>query len=273
MNIGSKYKLNNSVEIPYLGLGTWQMKAGKETYQCVQYALEIGYRHIDTATIYLNEQDVGKAVNESGIPRNEIFITTKLWNNDQGYERTLKAFDKSLKKLNLEYIDLYLIHWPVEGKRIESYKALEKLYSEGICKSIGVSNYTIKHLEELISAVDIIPQANQVEFHPFLYQNDLLEYCNSKNIAIEAYSPLVRGKRAKHPTLTSIANKYGKTWAQILIRWSLQHNLIVLPKSSQFDRIKENADVFDFELSAEDMNALDNIDDTLRTCWDPTGVE
>ncbi len=273
MNIGSKMKLNNGVEIPYLGLGTWQTKAGKETYESVQYALEIGYRHIDTAAIYMNEQDVGRAVNESGIPREEVFVTTKLWNDDQGYDKTLKAFDKSMKKLNFDYIDLYLVHWPVEGKRIESYKALEKLYSDGLCKSIGVSNFTIKHLEELISAVDIIPQVNQVEFHPFLYQKELLGYCNSKNIAIEAYSPLVRGKRSDHPLLKSIAEKYGKTWAQILIRWSLQHNLIVLPKSARYERIKQNADVFDFELSAEDMDALNNINDTLRTCWDPSRVE
>ncbi|MEM2918278.1 MAG: aldo/keto reductase [Candidatus Altiarchaeota archaeon] len=274
MNINSKVKLNNGVEIPYLGLGTWLLNSGKETQNAVLWALEFGYRLIDTASIYGNESDVGIAIKKSKISRDKIFVTTKLWNSDQGYEKTLKAFEKSLKILNLSYIDLYLVHWPAEKKslREETWKAIEKVYMEGKCRAIGVSNYTIKHLSELLEIAEIIPAINQVEFSPFLYQKELLEFCNSNKIQVEAYSPLTRGKKLNDPKLLEIAEKYGKTPAQILIRWALQHSLVVIPKSSKKEHIYENSQVFDFEISKGDMEKLDSLDENFRVCWNPENI-
>ena len=273
MNINSTVELNNGVEIPMLGLGTYKAKAGTEAREAVEYALEIGYRYIDTATIYTNEEDVGTAVRTSGIPRSEIFITTKVWNSDQGYDKTLKAFDKSLAKLGMDYVDLYLIHWPLKDKRIETWRALERLFQTGKCRAIGVSNYMINHLQELLSITPIVPAVNQVEFSPYLYQKELLGFCNERNICIQAYSPLVRGKKFNDIRLKNIAEKNCKTPAQILIRWSLQHNLVVLPKSSRKERIKENADIFDFVISKEDMEYLNTFDENYRVSWDPSGIE
>ncbi len=273
MDINSKCRLNNGYEMPYFGLGVYKAAPGKETIEAVSYALEIGYRLIDTAAVYGNEKEVGIAVRQSGIPREEIFITTKLWNDDHGYESALKAFDESLKRLNLDYVDLYLIHWPVPRLRKDSWKALEKIYSEGRCKSIGVSNYMIKHLEEMRDYAEIIPAVNQVEFSPFLYQKELLEYCKSKNIEVEAYSPLARMKKKNNPVVNSIARKYNKTHAQILIRWCLEHKLISIPKSSNKKRIKENADVFDFSLNDDDMKQLDSLNENFRVSWDPSDTE
>ncbi len=273
MKIDSRCKLNNEYEMPYFGLGVYKTAQGKETIEAVSYALEIGYRLIDTAAAYGNEKEVGIAVKESGIPRKEIFITTKLWNDDHGYDSALKAFDESLKRLNLDYVDLYLIHWPVPGLRQESWKALEKIYSEGRCRAIGVSNYMIRHLEEMKQYAEIIPAVNQVEFSPFLYQKDLLDYCRSNKIEVEAYSPLARMKKKNNPVVNSIAKKYNKTHAQILIRWCLEHKLIVIPKSSDKKRIRENADVFDFELSKEDMRQLDSLNENFRVSWDPSEIE
>lgn len=270
--INSKAKLNNGVEIPYLGLGVYKAKPGEETQNAVTYALEVGYRHIDTASLYGNERDVGIAVRNSSIPREEIFVTTKLWNDDHGYEKTLKACDESLGKLDLGYIDLYLVHWPVEGIRNETWKAMEKLYEEKKCRAIGVSNYTIKHLEELLEICNVVPAINQVEFSPYLYQKELLDFCNSHDIRLEAYSPLTRGRKLDDQKLVEIAGKYEKTSAQILIRWALQHEVIVIPKSSHKERIIENADVFDFEISQEDMEKLDSFNENFRVCWDPTNV-
>ncbi|MEM4347606.1 MAG: aldo/keto reductase [Candidatus Altiarchaeota archaeon] len=274
MNINSKVKLNNGVEIPYLGLGTWLLNSGKETQNAVLWALEFGYRLIDTASIYGNESDVGIAIKKSKISRDKIFVTTKLWNSDQGYEKTLKAFEKSLKILNLSYIDLYLVHWPAEKKslREETWRAIEKVYMDGKCRAIGVSNYTIKHLSELLEIAEIIPAINQVEFSPFLYQKELLEFCNSNKIQVEAYSPLTRGKKLNDPKLLEIAEKYGKTPAQILIRWALQHSLVVIPKSSKKEHIYENSQVFDFEISKGDMEKLDSFNENFRVCWNPENI-
>jgi len=270
ISIDTKIKLNNSVEMPIFGLGTYQTRSGKETQAAVLYALEAGYRLIDTAKIYGNEKDVGEVVRKSGIPREEVFITTKLWNSDHGYEAAIAACEKSLKSLGLSYIDLYLIHWPVEGLRNETWTAMETLQKEGKCRAIGVSNYMIWHLEELLRSSSTVPAVNQVEFSPYLYQKDLLEFCRSHNIQLEAYSPLTKGQKLSDPKLVAIASRYSKSPAQMLIRWVLQHGVIVIPKSSKKERIFENADVFDFTISPEDKSVLDSFNENLRTSWDPS---
>lgn len=272
ISIDSRVKLNNNVEMPCLGLGIYLAGSGKEAQNAIQYSLKEGYRLIDTAKIYGNERDVGIAIMESKIPREEIFVTTKLWNSDHGYDKTLKAFDESLKKLDLDYIDLYLIHWPVENVRKESWRAMEKIYFNGRCRAIGVSNYTISHLAELLDCADVVPTVNQVEFSPFLYQEDLLDFCHSQNIKLEAYSPLTRGKKFKHPTIQAISKKYSKTPAQILLRWALQHDVIVIPKSVNKNRIKDNANIFDFSILRDDMKVLNSLNEDFRVSWDPTGV-
>ena len=273
MTIDSAIKLNNNIEIPRFGLGVYLSKPGKTTYNAVLWALDAGYRHFDTAKAYRNEGDVGKAIKDSGLKKEDIFVTTKLWNEDQGFEKALRAFDNSLAELGFDYVDLYLIHWPVEKERKDSWKALEKIYTEGRARSIGVSNYTIKHLKEMESYAEVRPMVNQVEFHPFLFQKNLLDYCIMKGIQVEAYTPLTRGERLDHPDFQVMAKKYSKTSAQILIRWSLQHDLVVIPKSVHKERIIENSQVFDFEISGSDMEILDSINEELRVCWDPTNVE
>lgn len=272
LKIDSKIKLNNGVEIPILGLGTYQMASGREAKKAMLSALEAGYRHIDTAKIYGNEGDVGKAIRKSGLPREEIFVTTKLWNADHGYHKTQKACERSLKLMGLSYIDLYLIHWPVKDIRMETWRAMEQLHVQGKCRAVGVSNYMIGHLEELLKSSSIIPAVNQVEFHPYLFLEDLLRFCREYKIQLEAYSPLTKGRKLNDPKLISIASKYSKRPAQILIRWALQHEIVVLPKSSRRERILENADVFDFSLSEEDMNALDSFNENFRASWDPTSI-
>jgi len=260
------------VKIPWLGLGVYQASAGQGTQNAVKAAFDCGYRLIDTARIYGNEQDVGIAVRQSGLPRDEIFVTTKLWNSDHGYDSTLRAFQESLRRLGLTYVDLYLIHWPQPGIRTETWKAMIKLLKEGKVRSIGVSNYTIGHLKELLGESDVTPDVNQVEFHPFLYQKDLLEFCRRNKIQLEAYSPLTRGQRLDDPTIKNIATKHSRTAAQILIRWCLQHNAVAIPKSSMKERILENSKVFDFELKPEEMRQLDSLSEDMRTNWDPTNV-
>ncbi|MGB9770816.1 MAG: aldo/keto reductase [Candidatus Kapaibacteriota bacterium] len=272
-SINSKITLNNGVKIPLLGLGTYLMKPGNETYNACLWALEVGYRHIDTAAFYKNESDVGKAIRDSGINRQDVFITTKIWNDDQGYENTLKAVDRSLHLLGFDYVDLILIHWPVPKLRKETWKALERVYDEGLCSAIGVSNYTISHLQELFNYANVIPVVNQVEFSPFLYQKELLEFCENNNIKIEAYSPLARGRKFDHPLLVELSKKYDKTPAQIMIRWALQIGTIVIPKSSKKERIIENASVFDFEISSEDMKRLNSLHEGYRVAWNPENIE
>jgi diketogulonate reductase-like aldo/keto reductase len=245
--------------------------AGSGTVNAVKWALEAGYRLVDTASFYGNEVEVGRAVRESDVPREEVFVTTKLWNSDFGYDAAKEAFEESYRKLDLGYIDLYLLHWPVARLRRESWDALEEIYDSGRVKAIGVSNYTIDHLEELLGHCKIPPVVNQVEFHPLLFQKDLLEFCNTKNVRLEAYTPLTRREFLGKPVPVEIANKYGKTPAQIFIKWCLQHGVICIPKSSNRGRIKENADIFDFELSEEDMKRMDALNRDLHVTWDPTG--
>ena len=232
-------------------------------------SINAGYRHIDTARAYDNEADVGRAVKDADVARKELFITTKLWNRSHGYDEAIKACEKSLERLGCEYIDLYLIHWPLKDKRNDSWKAFIELQKRGLCKSIGVSNFTIEHLKELEEKYAVIPAANQVEFHPYHYQKDLLEYCNSKNIIIEAYSPLVHAKRMGEERLVTISEEMGKTPAQILIRWAMQRGMVVLPKSVNENRIIENFTVFDFEIPDSLMKRLDDLDERYVTCWDP----
>jgi diketogulonate reductase-like aldo/keto reductase len=272
LKIDTKVKLNNGVEMPLFGLGTFQMRSGKETQQAVLAALEAGYRLIDTAQMYGNEEDVGIALKKSGIPREEVFITTKLWNSEHGYQKTLNACEESLEKLGLPYVDLYLIHWPVQGLRNETWKAMVTLLEGGKCRAIGVSNYMIRHLEELLVHSDTIPAVNQVEFSPYLYLKELLEFCQSHKIQLEGYSPLTKGHKLNDPKLGNIAKKYSKTPAQILIRWVLQKDVVVIPKSSHKERILENADVFDFEISPQDLKVLDSFNQNIRTSWDPTTI-
>jgi len=273
LKIDSIIKLNNGVEIPLLGLGTYLNDNGRHSIETMLYAMEIGYRQLDTAAMYNNEGEVGQAVRDSGLPRKEIFVTTKLWNLDHGYQKTLEAFHRSLDKLKLDYVDLYLIHWPVEDLRLESWRALEKLYSEGLCKSIGVSNYMERHLNEILQNFDIVPAVNQVEFSPFLYLNDLKQYCVSKGIALESYSPLTKGFKLNDSRLINIAEKYDKSTSQILIRWCLQKGVICIPKSSQKEHIMKNAEIFDFEITNADILQLDNLNENYHSTWDPTDAK
>jgi diketogulonate reductase-like aldo/keto reductase len=266
----SRTRLKNGSEIPWLGLGTWQMPPGKKTERAVRSALDVGYRLIDTAKLYRNEADVGRAVRDSGIPRDEIFVTTKLWNSDHGYEPALRAFAKSLAELGLSYVDLYLIHWPEEGRRAETWRALERILKDGKARAIGVSNYTIRHLEEMSQYATIPPAVNQVEFNPFLYQAELMDYCKKAGILLEAYSPLVKGRRLDDPRIVAMAKKYGRTPAQIVLRWALEHEVVAIPKSENPERQRENADIFGFRFTPTDLDTLDRLDEHSRTSWDPT---
>jgi diketogulonate reductase-like aldo/keto reductase len=269
--IDSTVSLRGGVEMPVIGLGVWQTPAGKATRAAVRAALEAGIRLVDTARIYQNEADVGAAIHESDFARDRIFVTTKLWNTDHGYDRALRACDQSLARLGLEQLDLYLVHWPAPGRH-ETWRAMERLLADGKTRAIGVSNYTIRHLDELLASCHIAPVVNQVEFNPFLYQRELLDHCRAHGIQLEAYGPLVRGHRMDHPVIVRTANKHRRTPAQVLIRWGIQHELVTIPKSARPERIRENADVFGFALDAEDMAALDRLDEGYRTAWDPTNA-
>jgi diketogulonate reductase-like aldo/keto reductase len=272
MDINTTITLNNGVKIPIIGLGVYQSPGGGVTKRAILDSFEAGYRHVDTARIYGNELDVGRAVAESGLPREEIFVTTKLWNADQGYESTLDACEISLGKMDLDYVDLYLMHWPVEGRRLESWTAMEELLAKGQCRSIGVSNFMAHHLEELLEKAHVVPAINQIEMSPYNYlqRKGTLDLCHSADIVIEAYSPLTKGRKLKDPRLVEMASNYGKTPAQLLIRWAIQKHFVVLPKSVHKERIIENADVFDFSISDEDMATLDTFNENLATGWDPT---
>lgn len=261
--------LNNGIKMPWLGFGVFQINDGKEAENAVRYALEIGYRSIDTASIYGNEIGVGKAIRESGIPREEIFLTTKVWNEDQRGRRIQEAFEESLRRLGTEYVDLYLIHWPVNGYYQKTWKKLEEIYQSGRIKAIGVSNFLVGHLEDILRDAKIIPAVNQVEFHPFLVQPELLKFCQTHAIQLEAWSPLMQGRIAREQAVQDLAKKYHKTPAQIVLRWDLQHEVITIPKSTHAYRIAENAHIFDFELASEDMKALDALDKGKRIGPDP----
>lgn len=263
--------LNNGVTIPQLGLGVYRSKPGRETRDAVGWALEAGYRHIDTATIYGNEEDVGHAVRESGLPRDQVFITTKLQNDDHGYERGLAAIDASLKRLRLDQVDLYLIHWPQEQLRLETWRAMEQILASGKARAIGVSNYMVHHLNELLGKCQVTPAVNQIELSPFIYRSReaTVALCEARGIAVEAYSPLTKGKRLDDRTVHRIARAHGRTPAQILIRYCIERNWIVIPKSVHKQRIVENMQVFDFSLTADEMLALDDLDEGLATGWDP----
>jgi len=303
LSLTTPVKLNNGVEMPIFGLGTFLSERGDATRKAVLDALEAGYRHIDTAAIYGNEADVGAGVCESGLPRAQVFITTKVWNDEQGYDSTLRAFDASLERLKMDYVDLYLIHWPVTGKRLDTWRALIHLYEQKRCRAIGVSNFTIRHLKELAVQITasaeqagqggprpperpivedrpstvqagspLVPMVNQFELHPFNTRKELVAYCQEMGIAVTSYSPLARGRKLANPTLTAIASRYHKTPAQVAIRWVLQQGIIVIPKSVHRERIIENAQVFDFEIAPADMAALDGLNENYSVVpldWAP----
>ncbi len=262
-------KLNTGAEIPRVGLGVFQAPRGEVTRGAVRAAIELGYRHIDTARVYRNEADVGAAVREAAVPREALFVTTKLWNDDQGHDAALAAFDASLARLGLEYVDLYLLHWPVPGRRLESWRALEAIHASGRARAIGVSNFMTHHLDELLARAKVVPAVNQIEISPFLQQRDVRAYCQARGIVVEAYSPLTKGRRLDHPAVRRIAGEAGRSAAQVLLRWGLQHELVVLAKSVSPARLTENLAVLDFELSAEHMAALDALEAGLVTGWDP----
>jgi len=261
--------LNNGVEMPYFGLGVFQSSDGQEVINAVKYAAEAGYRHIDTAMIYNNESGVGEAIGQTGIERKQFFVTSKVWNSDQGYETTLKAFDRSLSRLGFDYLDLYLIHWPVKGKYKETWRALEKLYKDGRVKAIGLSNFLIHHLEDLLQNADIIPMVNQVEFHPYLVQQKLVDFCHQNNIQFESWSPIMQGKAVDVKTLIEIGEKYGKNPVHVVLRWNLQKGVVTIPKSVRKERIVSNADIFDFELTKADIELIDSLDRNQRIGPDP----
>jgi len=263
--------LNNGVKMPLLGLGTYMIENEEKLINAVKGALRIGYRHIDTASFYGNEEAVGVAIKESGVPRKEIFLVSKIWNSDQGYEKTLQAFKTSINKLGTYYLDLYLIHWP-QSLNKETWKALEKLYREGCIRAIGVSNFTSKHLIDLLEYAEIIPSVNQVEFHPQFAQNELRQFCKKYNIQLEAWSPLMRGKIFLIPLFQHLSQKYERTISQIVLRWNLQMGVVTIPKSTTLARIKENADIFDFEISKEDMKKIEELNNGLRIGMNPDEV-
>tara|TARA_R110002051_G_scaffold73135_2_gene132713 strand:+ start:11203 stop:12048 length:846 start_codon:yes stop_codon:yes gene_type:complete len=268
-DIKGSFELRNGVKMPYLGLGTYQSDNDQEVVDAVKRALMLGYRHIDTAAAYNNEEGVGQGIRESGIDRKEIFVVTKVWNNDQGYNETLKAFNDSLNRLGLAYIDLYLIHWPVPGKYKETWRALEFLYAQKKIRAIGVSNFLRHHLEDLIKDCEIVPMVNQMEFHPLLVQQNLIDFCFEKGIQYESWSPFMQGKVFELDICANLAKKYSKSVAQIILRYNLQKGIVAIPKSAQATRIASNAAIFDFELSNEDMQFLDDLETGERSGPNP----
>lgn len=275
-----KTQLNNGIFIPSVGFGTWQTPDGETAVSAVKAALEAGYRHIDTAAIYRNEESVGQAIRESGIDRSEIFVTSKVWNKCRGYDNTMSAFERSLSKLGLDYLDLYLIHWPASPSKFDNWKelnlgtwkAMTELYKAGKIKAIGVSNFLPHHLEPLMES-EIVPMVDQIEFHPGYMQKEAVEYCKANGIAVEAWSPLGTGKMLSNETLMRIADKYERSVAQICIRWCLQNGTIPLPKSVTPSRIKENLNVFDFIISDEDMAVIDSMEYCGGSGFHPDKVE
>jgi len=272
-DLQGSFELHNGVQMPYFGLGVYLSKDGSEVINAVKEALNHGYRHIDTASVYDNEEGVGKGIQESNVDRKDVFLVSKVWNTDQGYDTTLKAFDASLERLGTDYLDLYLIHWPKGELSKETWKALEKLYREKRVRAIGVSNFLQHHLEDLLTSAEIVPMVNQMEFHPYLVQQDLIDFCNSKGIQYEAWSPMMQGNIFDLDIMKDLAAKYNKTIAQIVLRWDLQKGVVTIPKSSKKERIIANSDLFDFELSEEDIQLLDGLDKGKRFGPDPDNFD
>lgn len=269
MNLQTTKTLANGYEMPIVGLGVYKMTNPDETIEAITKALQVGYRHIDTASLYGNEEQVGEAIRHSGVSREDVFVTTKIWNTDQGYNETLRAFELSLKKLNMDYIDLYLTHWPVEDKFEETYRAIERLYDEKLIRVPGVSNHHAHHIDRLLAKANVGPMVNQVEVHPYLSQKELRAYCADKGIAVTAWSPLGRGQLLEDARILAIAEEVGKSAAQVILRWHLQNDTIIIPKSVTPARIEENAQLFDFELSTEQMARLDAVNENRRIGKDP----
>jgi len=268
-DINGTVTLNNGVEMPYFGLGTWQSAAGSEVKNAILFAIDAGYKLIDTATLYQNEKSIGEAIKESGVKREELFLTTKVWNDDQGFENTLRAYDNSLNLLGTDYIDLYLIHWPVTGKFKDTWRALEKLYNEGRVRAIGISNFLKVHLDQLLPEVNIIPAINQMEYHPYLIQQPLVNQCVSNGIQYQAWSPIMQGRVNDIVLLKTIGKKYRKNPIQVVLRWDLQKGVATIPKSVNQARIISNSEIFDFELSGEEVAQIDALDCNHRFGYDP----
>jgi diketogulonate reductase-like aldo/keto reductase len=276
-NLADTVKLHNGVNMPWFGLGVFKVKDGNEAVSSVRTAIKHGYRSIDTAAIYKNEEGTGQGIREgmeaAGISRKELFITSKVWNSDLGYESAIRAYEESLERLGLDYLDLYLIHWPVEGKYKDAWRAFEKLYKDGRVKAIGVSNFHIHHLEDLLKDAEVVPMVNQVEYHPRLTQKELHAFCKEHGIQLEAWSPLMQGELLNNEVLQEIGEKYGKSSAQVILRWDLQNEVVTIPKSVKEHRIRENADVFDFELSDEEMGRIDELNEDRRVGPDPDNFD
>jgi diketogulonate reductase-like aldo/keto reductase len=268
-SIGDTTTLSNGVKMPWLGLGVLYTPEGEAVENAVRWALDAGYRAVDTASIYGNEGGVGRAIRQSGLPREEVFVTTKLWNRDQGYESTLAAFDASLQQLSTDRVDLYLVHWPIKDTLEDTWRAMETIYESGRARAIGVSNFLVHHLEDLLRTARIAPMVDQVEFHPWLQQPDLQAFCRERHIQMEAWRPIMRGKAGEVPELARLAQKYGKSPVQVTLRWMLQRGVVAIPKSAQMERIRSNADIFDFEIGPEDMQVIDGLDRHQRLGQDP----
>ncbi len=265
-------EITKGVEIPQVGLGLWLVRKDEDVEASVSTALKAGYRHFDTAQIYGNEGKLAKSLANAGIKREEVFITTKIWTVNFTPHLTIPSFHRSLQRLQTDYVDLLLLHFPVMLLRNHAWKELEKIHQAGQARAIGVSNFTVKHLEELLAECKIKPAVNQVELHVYLQQPELVDYCRQQGIVIEAYSPLAHGYGMDNPTLVKIAAKYGKTAAQIMLRWCIEQNMVILPKSKTPERVQSNIDIFDFKLDNTDMSELKTLDSNHRTCWDPTHV-
>ncbi|ANU23938.1 aldo/keto reductase [Planococcus donghaensis] len=272
LTINSTKKLHNGVEMPRFGLGVYKMTDKEAAVEAMITAIREGYKAIDTATIYDNEAEVGEAVRNSGVKREELFITSKVWNTDQGYDETLRAFEASLKRLDFDYLDLYLTHWAIEGTYVDTYRAIQRLYDEKLVRSIGVSNHHEHHLEKILATANTKPMVNQIELHPQLTQVPLRNYCETNDIAVTSWSPLARGRLLEDPVLLEIAKQHNKSIAQVIIRWHLQSDLIVIPKSVKPSRIQENAHVFDFSLSQEEMKMIDELNQEWRSGTNPDDI-
>ncbi|MEN8698186.1 aldo/keto reductase [Bacillus infantis] len=276
-SIQDKTVLNNGVEMPWMGLGVFKVEEGPELVNAIKSAIKLGYRSIDTAAIYGNEEGVGQGIREgiaeAGISREDLFITSKVWNSDLGFESTIEAYETSLQKLGLEYLDLYLIHWPVEGKYKDAWRALETLYKEGKVRAIGVSNFQVHHLEDLLKDAEVKPVINQVEYHPRLTQQEVKAFCRENGIQLEAWSPLMQGQLLDNEIITSIAEKHDKSAAQVILRWDLQNGVITIPKSTKENRIAANSAIFDFELSGDEMEQISSLNQNLRVGPDPDNID